>query len=120
MKPRIDATDFGSITIDGEVFEHDVLITLAGEVKKRQKNLSREVYGTSHIVSLAEAEVIYENGVERVIVGSGQSGKLSLSDKAVAFFAQKQCEVVLLPTPKALEAWNNASGHVVGMFHVTC
>lgn len=120
MNPKIDATEFGSITIAGEVYEHDVLITLAGKVKKRQKHLSREVYGTSHIVSLAEVQAIYEDGAERVIIGSGQSGKLRLSDQAAAFFAQKQCEVVLLPTPEALEAWNNASGRAIGMFHLTC
>lgn len=28
MKPHIDDTSFGSITIDGETFEHDVVIRL--------------------------------------------------------------------------------------------
>ncbi|MFL5850638.1 MAG: hypothetical protein ACJ76R_17045 [Solirubrobacteraceae bacterium] len=29
MKPRIDATDFGSITVEGTVFDHDVVISRA-------------------------------------------------------------------------------------------
>ena len=38
MKPHIDSTSFGSITIDGEKYDHDVMIRLFGKVKKRKKN----------------------------------------------------------------------------------
>jgi hypothetical protein len=37
MEPRIDQTQFGSVTIDGEVFTHDVIIRLGGQVEKRKK-----------------------------------------------------------------------------------
>jgi hypothetical protein len=30
MEPRIDRTQFGSVTIDGEVFTHDVIIGAGG------------------------------------------------------------------------------------------
>jgi hypothetical protein len=56
MEPRIDRTQFGSVTIDGEIFTHDVIIRLGGRVEKRKKKLSKAVYGTSHTISLAEAE----------------------------------------------------------------
>ena len=52
MKPGIDQTTFGSMTIEGSIFEHDVLIRLSGQVKKRKKKLSKAIYGTSHILSL--------------------------------------------------------------------
>ena len=39
MKPRIEDTSFGSITIDGRTLAHDVGIRLDGEVKKRKKKL---------------------------------------------------------------------------------
>ena len=60
MKPKIDSTNFGSITVDGETFDYDILIRLNGQVEKREKALSKEVYGTSHKVSLEEAKYIYE------------------------------------------------------------
>jgi hypothetical protein len=41
MGPTIDGTAFGSITIAGEVYEHDVVIRLSGNVKKRKKKLSK-------------------------------------------------------------------------------
>jgi hypothetical protein len=120
MKPRIDGTSFGSITIAHEEYAHDVIIRLNGEVEKRKKKLSKALYGTSHIVSLAEAQYVYQPGAQRLIVGSGQGGTVTLSDEAKTFFKQMQCEVQLLPTPNAIRAWNEAEGAVLGLFHVTC
>jgi len=120
MKPRIDATEFGSITIAGQRIEHDVLIRLSGEVAKRRKKLSKAVYGTSHTVSLAEAEHIYEKGAERLIVGAGQNGMVTLSGEAAEYFAERGLAVDLAPTPEAIARWNTAKGPVIGLFHVTC
>ena len=120
MTPSIDIPEFGSITIAGEVYEHDVVIRLSGQVKKQKKKLSKEKFGTSHKVSLEEAEHIYEAGAELLIVGTGHIGCVELSDEAAGFFRKKGCTVQLLPTPKAAEAWNAADGTVIGMFHVTC
>jgi hypothetical protein len=120
MKPNIDQTTFGSITIEGSIFENDVIIPLDGGVKKRKKKLSKAVYGTSHIVSLAEAKHVYEKGTHRLIIGTGQYGNVTLSDEATGYFTRKNCHVDLLPTPEAIRAWNEARGPVVGLFHVTC
>lgn len=120
MQPKIDRTMFGSITIDGEVFEHDVVIRLDGKIKKRKKKLSKAQYGTSHIVSLAEAEHVYQKGAERLIVGAGQYGLVELSEEAAAYFEQHGCQVDLMPMKDAVQAWNDAQGPVIGLFHVTC
>lgn len=120
MKPSIDQTSFGSITIEGTVFEHDVLIRLNGQVKKRKKKLSKAIYGTSHMLSLPEAEHVYEDGAKRLLIGTGQYDNVRLSDEAADYFKGKQCQVELLPTPKAIEAWNETKGAVIGLFHVTC
>jgi hypothetical protein len=120
VKPRIDRTKFGSITVEGTVFEYDLLIRLDGRVQKRKKKLSKAVYGTSHTLSLDEARHVYEKGAERLIVGTGQYGALKLSDEAADYFRRKKCRVELLPTPEAVRAWNEARGAVVGLFHITC
>ena len=120
MKPKINQTQFGSITVAGEKYEHDILIRLNGQVEKRKKKLSKEVFGTSHIISLAEAEYVYEEGARCIILGTGQSGLAKLSDEAAAFFQQKKCNVELLPTPEAIHHWNGAEGPAIGLFHVTC
>ncbi len=120
MKPTIDGTEFGSITISGDLYEHDVVIRLSGKVKKRKKKLSKEKYGTSHKVSLEEAEHIFEAGARRLIIGSGQTGSVELSGAAAEYFRKNGCSVQLLPTPQAITVWNAAKGAVIGMFHVTC
>jgi len=120
MKPNIDDTEFGYITIDGDKIEHDIVIRLSGEVVKRKKSLSKAIYGTSHTVSLDEAKYIYESGAEQVIIGAGQEGMLSLSNEATDFFEKKDCIVDLRPTPAAVKRWNKAKGKVIAMFHVTC
>jgi len=120
MKPRIDQTAFGSITIDQQYFAHDVLIRLHGQVEKRKKKLSKAIYGTSHVVSLAEAKHTYEPGTKRLIIGTGQQGNVHLSEEAADYFKRKKCRLQLLPTPKAIQAWNETEGAVIGLFHVTC
>ena len=120
MRPKIDGTRFGSITIDGELIEHDVLIRLSGEVKKRKKKLSKAVYGSSHTISLEEAEHIFEKGANNLIVGSGQNGMVTLSAEADAYFGKHGVRVDLLPTPEAIQHWNKAKGPTIGLFHVTC
>lgn len=120
MNPKIEKTKFGSITIAGVEYEHDVLIRLDGKVVKRKKKLSKEVYGTSHILSLAEAQFVYEKTAEVIIIGSGQEGMLKLSDEAAAFLDEKRCKVKLLPTPEAMQAWNKAKSPAIGLFHITC
>jgi hypothetical protein len=120
MKPRIKKTKFGSITIAGEEYKHDVIIHLDGKIEKRKKKLSKEIYGTSHILSQAEAEDVYEPGAVQLIFGTGQSGMASLSPEAETYLTLMNCHIVLLPTPAAIQAWNAAEEPTIGLFHVTC
>ncbi len=69
---EIERTTFGTITIDGKTYEHDVIIRLSGEVARRKKKLSKKYYGTSHVLSKDEAKFVFENGCEQLILGSGR------------------------------------------------
>jgi hypothetical protein len=71
-------------------------------------------------VSAEEAEHIYDEGAEQVIVGTGQHSVLKLSGETAAFFNDHNCKVQAVPTPDAVNAWNEAQGKVIAMFHVTC
>ena len=120
MKPEINGTEFGSMTIEGETFTRDVIIQLNGNVKKRKKKLSKAVYGSSHTMSLDEAKYVYDEGAERLIIGTGHQGILKLSEEARNFFIKKNCQVDLSNTPEAVRAWNKAVEKVIGLFHITC
>jgi len=120
MKTAIEATTFGSITIAGVQYDHDVVIRADGRVEKRKKKLSKQVYGTSHVISLAEAQDVYEEGAKRIVIGAGQDGMVRLSHDAAVFFRQAGCAVELLPTPEAIRCWNESEKPAIGLFHVTC
>ena len=117
---RIEGTSFGSITIDGKTYDHDVLIRLDGAIAKRKKKLSKKLYGTSHVVSEDEAKFVFEKGSELLVLGSGQEGNVRLSPEAETYLTKKGCKVVIQPTPEALRVFNNARGKKIGLFHVTC
>lgn len=120
MKPKLNGTGFGWIDVEGERISHDILINLDGEVSKRKKKLSKEIYGTSHTLSLAEAKYIYQEGAEGLLIGAGQFDRVRLSPEADAFFEEKACPVTLKTTPQAIKAWNHAEGKLLGLFHITC
>jgi len=117
---RIESTTFGTITIDGKTYEHDVLVRLSGEVVKRKKKLSKKLYGTSHVLSEDEARFLFESGCGQVVIGSGQFGNVHLSPEAEAYFERKGCEVLLKPTPEAIHVFNRSRAKRIGLFHVTC
>ena len=120
MKPEINKTSFGSISVKSEKYDHDIIIRLNGEIEKRKKKLSKAIYGTSHTISKDEAKYVYEDGAELIIIGSGQYGAVELSEEATEYFKKKNCKVVLIATPQAIKEWNKAKGKVIGLFHVTC
>ena len=120
MKPHIDSTSFGSITIGGETYGHDVVIRPDGTVEKRRKKLSKEVYGTGHMLSKEEARHVRGKSAGLVIIGTGQNGVLEISPEAFDYFSRKGCRVEALKTPDAVHRWNETDEDAVGLFHVTC
>jgi len=116
----IDATEFGSITVDGKTYDHDVIIRLSGKVEKRRKRLSKQQYGTSHVISKEEAKFVFEDGCDLLIVGAGQQGNVRLSPEACEYFDKKHCRVLLQPTPEAIQAFNQSRDRKIALMHVTC
>ena len=116
----IEGSEFGNITIDGKTYGHDVIIRLSGKVKKRQKKLSKERYGTSHIISRAEAKSVFEKGCDLIIIGAGHEGNVRLSPEARDYFENKRCDVILQRTPEAILSFNQSKANKIGLMHVTC
>jgi hypothetical protein len=119
-RPVIHETSFGSISVEGECYDHDIIITLEGQVKKRRKKLSKSIYGTSHTISLPEIEYVYQDSAEGILIGSGQYGRISLSEEASDFLERKSCSVTIYMTGEAIEVWNRLEGNWIGLFHITC
>ncbi len=79
---KIDGTEFGSITISGKTYDHDVVIRLSEQVVKRKKKLSKRIYGSSHTVSEDEVRFVFEKGCKQLIFGTGQYRNAALSPEA--------------------------------------
>jgi hypothetical protein len=47
-------------------------------------------------------------------------GNVRLSPEAEAYFAKKNCKVLLQPTPEAIHVFNRSTAKKIGLFHVTC
>ena len=97
-----------------------MVIRLDGSINKRKKKLSKAVHGTSHLISLAEAQHLFEDGACLLLIGTGQQGLVRLDDEALAFLRRQGCAILPMATPQAILVWNAASGPLIGLFHVTC
>lgn len=116
---RIEKFSFGSIQIDGETYEHDVVID-QGEIKKRKKKPSkkfRDKFG--HTPLSIEEKIPWK--CRQLIIGNGFSGALPVMDAVKRNAEKRGVELIILPTPKALERLNKEStGDTNAVIHVTC
>lgn len=67
---------FGSIEYGNKEYNHDIIVHIDGSVSKREKSLSREKYGTSHILSDREIEKLVNENPDVLVVGCGEVGAL--------------------------------------------
>lgn len=116
---RIEKFSFGSIQIDGETYEHDVVID-QGEIKKRKKKPSkkfRDKFG--HTPLSIEERIPWK--CRQLIIGNGFSGALPVMDAVKRKAEKRGVELIILPTPKAVERLNKEStDDTNAVIHVTC
>jgi hypothetical protein len=115
---RIEGYSFGSIRIDGETYEYDVVID-RGEVSKRKKKASKLFRGEFGHTPLSAAENIPWK-CERLVVGTGEHGALPVMDEVTREAKRRTIKLVLLPTPKAIELLNPSPAQTNAILHLTC
>lgn len=115
---QIDQFSFGSIRIEGVTYEHDVVID-RGEVRKRKKKPSkqfRDEFG--HTPLSIEEKIPWK--CRRLVIGTGAQGALPVMPEVKAVAKERKIELVILPTPKAIEALLKDMEHTNAILHVTC
>jgi hypothetical protein len=115
---HIDDFQFGTIRIDGETYEHDVVIA-GGEVRKRKKKPSRRFRDEFGHTPLSLAEEIPWGG-KRLIVGTGAHGGLPVMDEVKREAERRGVELKIVPTRDAIEELNRAGKKTTAILHVTC
>ena len=110
---------FGLIEIDGRRFDHDVVIE-AGRVRRRKKGPSkrrRADYG--HTPLTADEAIPWSTS--RLIVGTGASGQLPITDDLYREAERRGVEIVARPTAEACELLAAAEvASTAAILHVTC
>ena len=52
--------------------------------------------------------------------GTGNYGRVGLSDEARRYLNKHGCDIALEATPEAIHTWNAAGEKTTALFHVTC
>ena len=109
---------FGSIEIDGETYEHDVVID-RGMIRKRKKKASRKFRDEfGHTPVSMEEEIPWE--CRRLIVGSGKYGSLPVMEEVKREARRRGVELVIAPTDEAIKALGKDKSDTNAILHVTC
>ena len=116
---KVDAYEFGRISIDGVPYEHDVVIE-DGEVRKRKKGPSKGRKAELGHTPLTVAEKIPWGG-ERLWIGTGAYGRLPVLEDVKDEARRRGVELVIRPTPELVKLINQGlPGRTNLILHVTC
>ena len=118
MAMRIDRFTFGSVRIDGVIYEHDVVIARE-RVRKRKKKSSkpfRDAFG--HTPVSIEENIPWD--CRRLVVGTGADGALPVMDEVKQEAARRGVELMTVPTGEAIRALQAEPKGTNAILHVTC
>ena len=116
---HVDAYEFGRITIDGVVYDHDVVIE-SGEIRKRKKGPSKPRRGEFGHTPLTAEERLPWSG-KRLWIGTGASGALPITDEVRREAHRRGVELLVETTPQLVERINRGVPAGTGLvLHITC
>jgi hypothetical protein len=115
---RFKELSFGSLTIDGVVFDYDVVVD-GGAIRKRKKKASRRFrddYG--HTPLSVEEDIPWK--CRRLVVGTGLNGGLPVMAEVKREAERRKVALVIVPTPNAIELLKHNPKETNAILHVTC
>ena len=110
---------FGVVEIDGERYDHDVLIE-GGSVARRKKKLSKPYRDRYGHTPLSTEEPLPWGG-ERLVVGTGADGQLPIMPSVYREAERRGIEVLAVPTEDACRLLcERPEETLFAVLHVTC
>ncbi len=117
MKAKLIA--FGEIEIEGERYDHDVVIE-GGNVSKRTKKASK-VFRHSYGHTPLSVEEAIPWGSKQLIVGTGMHGSLPIMPEVHEEARRRGIQIVALPTEDACNLLRDLKRkQVYAILHTTC
>jgi len=114
---RFQKFSFGSIRIDGVIYEHDVVID-RGDVCKRKKKPSKKFRDEfRHTPVSIEEKIPWK--CRRLIIGTG-TGRLPVMNDVKREAKRRKIALLILPTAEAIEALKKHPDETNAILHVTC
>lgn len=116
---RAELLRFGVIEIDGQTYDHDVVID-RGVVGKRDKRPSKRFRGRYGHTPLSTAEDLPWGG-HQMIVGTGFDGALPILPKVRRQAARRGVKLVIVPTSEACRLIESMPREEISaVLHVSC
>jgi hypothetical protein len=119
----IEEYHFGSITIDGKTYNHDVEVRWTGEVLKWWR-------GESHLIHFEDVKRAIGQNPETIVIGTGESGMAEVTEAAKKEIESKGIKLIIDRTEEAVKTFNiileeskeeeGKQNKVIGLFHLTC
>ena len=110
---------FGSIEVDGQEYDHDIVIE-GGRIRKRKKKASkpyREEYG--HTPVSTDEDLPW--GGRSLIIGTGIYGSLPIMPEVTEEAGRRSVELTTVPTEQACRLITGLDPEEVhAVLHVTC
>ena len=115
---RISDFSFGSVRIDGVIYDHDLIID-RGKIRKRKKAASRKFRDAYGHTPLSAAEDIPWR-CRRLVIGTGADGALPVMTQVKDEARRRKVDLVMLPTAEAIGMLSQASKDTNAVLHLTC
>src|SRR5262245_5180702 len=115
---RFGHFEFGVIDIDGETYEHDVVLD-RGAIHRRKKKPSkkfREEFG--HTPLSLEEEIPWD--CKCLVIGTGAYGRLPVMNDVKHEARNRGVKLVVLPTAEAIKVLQGQPKKTNAVLHVTC
>jgi hypothetical protein len=114
---HFDKFSFGTLRINGSVYEQDVVID-CGEIRKRKKAPSRRFRDEfGHTPLSIEEKIPWK--CHRLVIGTGAYGRLPVMKEVKREAERRQVELVIVPTSEAIRLIEEESA-ANAILHVTC
>ncbi len=115
---KFEKFSFGSIRIDGETYDYDLVID-RGEIKKRKKKASKPYRDAFKHTPLSVKENIPWR-CSRLVIGTGAEGLLPVMDEVRDEARERKVQLISVPTPEAIAILNRGGKATNAVLHVTC
>jgi len=112
----IESCAFAKITVDGQVYERDIILT-------RDRVWDGWWREEGHRLSIADLEQAFAMDPEVLVVGTGAFGLMRVPDETRKEIERRGIQVYVLPTGKASKLYNQLESDgrkVVAAFHLSC